>query len=101
MGKDARLADVWHRERMTTRHCGTHVPDALRGNLAASTCNLVVDTQGRHVGDHKAVYSVPRLGRVTFRWKTGWRKIQPPVVELPSIAGSVLNPRRSARLDSA
>ena len=68
------------------RHCGARVPDALRGNLAAGTCQLVVGTDGRHVGHHKATFSQGKLGKVTFRWATGWRhrRKPPPIVTLPA-----------------
>jgi hypothetical protein len=72
----------------TTRYCGATVPDSLRGNLRASKCHLALNADGRHIGDHKSTYSIPRVGRVTFRWKTGWkirRSTQPPpVIALPA-----------------
>lgn len=62
------------------RECGATVPEALRGDLRPSPCRLGVNAQGYHTGEHKAHLAIPRLGRVTFRWK---QRTTPPVVTLP------------------
>jgi hypothetical protein len=66
------------------RQCGTHVPEALSGTLRPGTCTLVVGADGTHTGDHKAHLTIPKVGRVTFRWKgTRVRFVEgPPVVDL-------------------
>jgi hypothetical protein len=67
--------------------CGAAVPTSLRGDLKASRCRLRLNGQGQHVGDHKAHYTVPRAGKIIFRWPTQWklkRAKQPPIVTLPA-----------------
>lgn len=67
-------------------HCQAPVPERLRGDLRPSNCLLEVGPDGTHTGDHKAHMSVPRLGKITWRWKNHATPVRimpgPPVVKL-------------------
>jgi hypothetical protein len=80
------------------KHCQEPVPEALTGGQSGLSCKLVAKSNGRpHDGQHKAHWSLPKLGKVTIMWKVRNRSTPPPEIELPAVGSETLHARRSFR----